>query len=84
MTEYHPAREYVLMGDAGMTFAQILASLTTAPAERFAASRKTGRIAPGFDADLTVLRGDPANDVRLLAAVQYTLRDGKTIYRAPR
>jgi imidazolonepropionase-like amidohydrolase len=84
MSEYDPTEEYALMNEAGMTFRQILGSLTTAPAERFGASKQLGRIAPGFVADLTVTRNDPAKDVRALAAVQYTLRDGKIIYRAPR
>ena len=67
-----------------MSFGQILASLTTAPAERFGASKQLGRIAPGLAGDLTVLRGDPSKDIRALAAVQYTWRDGKIIYRAQR
>ena len=79
-----PGEEYALMAGAGMSFRQILASLTTAPAERFGASMQLGRIAPGFNADLAVLRGDPSRDIRALAAVRYTLRDGKIIYRAPR
>jgi imidazolonepropionase-like amidohydrolase len=33
--EYDPTEEYTLMAQARMTFRQILASLTTAPAERF-------------------------------------------------
>jgi imidazolonepropionase-like amidohydrolase len=67
-----------------MTFRQILASLTVAPAERFGVFRQLGRIASGFSADLTVLRGDPSKEIRALATVQYTLRVGKIIYRAPR
>jgi imidazolonepropionase-like amidohydrolase len=82
--EYDPSEEYALMAGAGMSFRQILASLTTAPAERFGAIAQLGRIAPGFTADLTVVKGDPSMDVRALAAVQYTLRDGKIVYRAPR
>jgi hypothetical protein len=65
-----------------MTFSQILASLTTAPAERFGASKRLGRVAPGLAADLTILRNDPSKDIRALAAVQYTIRDGKVIYRS--
>lgn len=84
MTIYDPTDEYVLMAKAGMTFARILASLTTAPAERFGDSRRLGRIAPGFTADLTILRNDPSKDIRALAGVDYTLRDGKVIYRSPR
>ncbi|MBI4468590.1 MAG: hypothetical protein HY650_04620 [Acidobacteria bacterium] len=33
--DYDPSDEYTLMAEAGMTFRQILASLTTVPAERF-------------------------------------------------
>jgi Amidohydrolase family len=69
MTDYDPAEEYVLMTESGMSFRQILASLTTAPAERFGASKQLGRIATGFAADLTVLKGDPSKDVRALTAV---------------
>jgi len=70
------------MAAAGMSFRQVLASLTTAPAERFGESKQQGRIAPGLHADLVVLKDDPSKDIRALAAVQYTLRAGKIIYRA--
>jgi imidazolonepropionase-like amidohydrolase len=84
MSEYDPSDEYALMAEARMSFRQILASLTTAPAERFGASKQLGRIAPGLAADLTVLRDDPSKDIRAFATVQYALRDGKIIYRVPR
>jgi imidazolonepropionase-like amidohydrolase len=84
MTAYDPTEEYALMAKAGMTFPQILASLTTAPADRFGASTQLGRITPGLAADLTILRNDPSKDVRALAAVQYTMRDGTVIYRSSR
>jgi len=80
--DYDPADEYALMAQAGMTVRQILAALTTAPAERFGASRQLGKVEAGLAADLTVLKGDPSADVRALAAVQYTIRDGKIIYRS--
>lgn len=78
--DYDPSDEYALMADAGMTFRQILASLTTAPAEKFGESGRLGRIAPGLAADLVVLTRDPSRDVRAFAAVRYTIRDGKLIY----
>jgi imidazolonepropionase-like amidohydrolase len=80
--DYDPTEEYVLMAEAGMGFRQILASLTTAPAERFGESKKLGRIAEGLEADLAVLKDDPSRNIRALAAVQYTLRGGKIIHRA--
>jgi imidazolonepropionase-like amidohydrolase len=79
--EYDPGEEYALMAKAGMSFPQILASLTTAPAERFGDAHKSGRIAPGFQADLAVLAADPSRDIRALTKVQYTLRAGKILYR---
>ena len=84
VTVYDPTTEYVNMARAGMTFRQILASLTTAPAERFGVSNQLGRIALGLAADLTVLRNDPTKDIRALTAVAYTVRDGKVIYRSSR
>jgi imidazolonepropionase-like amidohydrolase len=84
MSEYDPSDEYALMAEAGMTFRQILASLTTAPAEKFGDSARLGRIATGLAADLTVLNQDPSRDVRALANVRYTVRDGKLIYEAPK
>jgi imidazolonepropionase-like amidohydrolase len=80
--DYDPSEEYALMAAAGMTFRQILASLTTAPAERFGDSNRLGRIAPGLEADLVVLRDDPAKNIQALTGVRYTVRAGKVIYRA--
>jgi imidazolonepropionase-like amidohydrolase len=77
-----PIEEYILMAQAGMSFQQILASLTTAPAERFGESKRLGRLALGLQADLVVLKNDPADNIRALTEVQYTLRDGKVIHRA--
>lgn len=82
MDDYDPTDEYQQMSRAGMTFAQILSSLTIAPAERFGAAGRTGRVAPGLDADLVVLAGDPATDVRAFSAVRYAVRGGRIVYQA--
>jgi imidazolonepropionase-like amidohydrolase len=82
MTDYDPSEEYLAMARAGMTFKQILKSLTTAPAERFGMSKRTGRIAPGMDADIVVLAGDPAQGVKAFSNVRYTLRKGRVVYQA--
>jgi imidazolonepropionase-like amidohydrolase len=81
VNDYDPTEEYELMAEAGMDYRQILASLTTAPASRFGAMN-VGRIARGAAADLTVLQSDPASDVRFFGKVVYTIREGKTIFRA--
>ena len=81
--QYDTTEEYELMAKAGMSFSQILDSLTTTPAKRFGYAAHSGRIAPGMDADLVVLRSDPAADVTALAHVVYTLRAGQWIFGKP-
>lgn len=82
MTDYDPAEEFAAMARAGLTPMQILASLTTAPAERFGESDKRGRISSGMQADLVVLSADPATDATNFAKVRYTVRGGRIVYSA--
>jgi imidazolonepropionase-like amidohydrolase len=81
ITDYDPTEEYLLMARAGMSFRQILAALTTSPAERFGFSNRTGRIAPNLDADVVIIAGDPELDITALSNVRYTVRKGQIIYR---
>src|SRR5690349_15048997 len=83
MTDYDPIDEYVLMARAGLSWKQTLASLTTAPAERFGESARRGRVAVGMDADVVVFGNDPLDDVRNFASVRYTIRGGRVIYPVP-
>jgi imidazolonepropionase-like amidohydrolase len=76
---YDTTLEYELMHRA-LSQRQILASLTTNPAQYFKAAKK-GRVEKGFDADVVVLDGDPTADVTNLAKVAYTIRAGKVIYQ---
>ena len=80
MTDYDPSEEYALMSKAGMTPMQILASLTTTPAEVFGESGSRGRVAAGMNADITVLSQDPADDVGNFSKVSWTIRKGRVIY----
>jgi imidazolonepropionase-like amidohydrolase len=80
--DYDPGEEYTLMASAGMSFRQILASLTTEPARRFGGAEELGCIAAGMKADLAVVNGDPSRDIRALSAVRYALRDGKIVFRS--
>jgi len=76
---YDTTSEYEYMARAGMSWRDILASLTTNPNAFFKAAN-TGRVEKGMDADLVVLEGDPAVDVRNFAKVAWTVRKGKVIY----
>lgn len=75
-------REFALLKRAGLTFPQILASLTTTPAERLGFAKTTGRLAKGMDADVVILDGDPAQDIMALSRVNATIRKGRIIYEA--
>jgi imidazolonepropionase-like amidohydrolase len=77
---YDTTEEYVQMARSGMTWRDILASLTTNPATFFKAGH-AGEVAESVKADLVVLSADPAKDVRNFAKVDYTIRSGKVIYR---
>ena len=80
MSDDDPADEYRLMAGAGLTPAQILASLTTAPAARWKEEARRGRVAAGQDADLVVLGGDPLADAKRFADVRCTIRAGEVLY----
>jgi imidazolonepropionase-like amidohydrolase len=80
MLDFDPTDEYVLMAKAGLSAADILASLTTSPAERWNESARRGRVAAGQDADLVVLGADPGDDVKNFANVRCVFRAGKLIY----
>jgi imidazolonepropionase-like amidohydrolase len=80
---YDTALEFTLMAQAGLDFRQILASLTTNPAQKFRESDRSGRIAKGMKADLVVLGADPRQDVTAFSKVRYTIRDGNVIYARP-
>ena len=79
---YDTAEEFRLMSRAGLSFRQILASLTTNPAHRFGDRDGRGRVAVGHEADLVVLAGDPDADVTSFSRVRCTIRGGNVIYRS--
>lgn len=76
------SEEFTWMSRAGMSFQQILASLTTNPATRFGYSKRSGTVAIGMDADLVLLDGDPANDITAFSRVHSVIRSGQLIYSA--
>jgi imidazolonepropionase-like amidohydrolase len=77
---FDTSEEFAWMSRAGMSFQQILASLTTNPAQRFGYSTRRGHIAEGMDGDLVVLRTDPAQGATAFSKVRYTILGGKIIY----
>jgi imidazolonepropionase-like amidohydrolase len=79
MADYDPSDEYALLAEAGMSFRDILASLTINPSSVFG-YENTGKIEPGMNADIVVLNHDPATDARNFSSVAYTIHKGQIIY----
>lgn len=82
LKDYDPTREYDQMHKAGLTWRDVLASLTTNPASFFKEMMKRGSVNQGLAADLTVLKGDITTTPTAFAQVRYTLRAGQVIYSA--
>ncbi|UXH78262.1 amidohydrolase family protein [Roseateles amylovorans] len=82
MEDSDPTEEYELLAQAGLRPMQILASLTTVPAERWKETARRGQLKPGLEADLVVLDGDPAVSVKHFAKVKCTVRGGRLIWAA--
>lgn len=80
MNDYEIEEELEQMQKADMSFDQILASLTTNPAQKFNFFDKTGVIRIGKNADLVILNKNPASDPRHFSSVYMTIHDGKIIY----
>lgn len=79
---YDTDLEYQLMAEAGMDWRQILASLTTAPAQRFGQADQRGRLQQGMAGDLVLLGSDPQSQPQALADVRMTVRDGRVLFDA--
>jgi imidazolonepropionase-like amidohydrolase len=81
LTDYDMAEEDRQLYLTGLSFRDVLAMLTTAPAQRFHVADQQGRIAPGMNGDLTILSSDPASgDPTAFTRVRYTVRDGRILY----
>jgi cytosine/adenosine deaminase-related metal-dependent hydrolase len=72
--------ELELYVEAGMTPAEALRTATSVPATVM--KRRSGRLLPGYDADLILVDGDPLRDIGALRRVAVTIRGG-TVVDAP-
>lgn len=79
---YDTQLEFQLMAAAGLDWRQILASLTTAPAQRFGQASVRGRLQEGLAGDLVLLGSDPQARIDAFADVRMTVRGGQVIYDA--
>jgi imidazolonepropionase-like amidohydrolase len=82
LPDFDPTAEYEFMSAAGLGWREILASLTTSPAQRFGEQDRRGRVAVGQAADLVVLGSDPVRGPRAFSDVRWTVRGGRVVYQA--
>jgi imidazolonepropionase-like amidohydrolase len=78
---YNSELEYQLLAKAGLSWRQVLASLTTSPARRFNEGNRRGQLKPGMDGDVVVLGADPSKDPQAFTDIRYTIRSGEVIYQ---
>jgi imidazolonepropionase-like amidohydrolase len=77
--QYDPTEEYRLLAEAGLTYDQVLASLTTNPA-RVWRDPAAGRLRVGNPGDVVLLADDPRSDMRNFARVRFLVRGGRIVF----
>ncbi|MCL4715965.1 MAG: amidohydrolase family protein [Hyphomonadaceae bacterium] len=70
------AREFQLLVEAGFTPMQTLRMATVDAADHLQLGNVTGRIAPGYAADIIAVDGDPTQDVATLMNVPFVMARG--------
>jgi imidazolonepropionase-like amidohydrolase len=81
LADGHNADELVCrVRDGGQRPMDALISATSAAARSLGMADRIGAVAPGLDADLVAVEGDPSTDVTALQRVAFVMRRG-TVYR---
>ena len=71
--------ELTLMVKYGMTPLEVIRAATVTAADCLGLSEVTGRVAPGYAADLIAVAGDPAERIEALADLKLVLVNGRVI-----
>jgi imidazolonepropionase-like amidohydrolase len=78
VVRYSPA---LLHGELGLSPAEALRTVTSAAAETIGLGHRKGRIAPGFDADILAVDGDPVADLAALHRIRAVYAGGTAVPR---
>jgi imidazolonepropionase-like amidohydrolase len=70
------ALEFTYMNQVGLAPADAIRSATVNAAALLGRSDRIGRLAPGMDADIIAVPGDPVADLRQMEKVQFVMRRG--------
>jgi imidazolonepropionase-like amidohydrolase len=76
------AREVELLVDYGMTPTDALRSATSIAATVLKMGDQVGKVAPGLEADLIAVSGDPTKEISAIRRVVLVMKDG-VIYKKP-
>ncbi len=68
--------------EVGQDPLRAIQSATSAAAESLGLGKEIGAIAPGMEADLIAVPGDPLKDIALLRSVEFVMKGGK-VFRGP-
>ena len=68
--------------EAGEDPLRAIRSATSGAAESLGLGKEIGSIAPGMEADLIAVPGDPLKDITLLRSVEFVMKGGK-VFRGP-
>jgi imidazolonepropionase-like amidohydrolase len=83
LTDYDVTEEYRQLYLAGLSYRDVLAMLTSVPAQRFRVGNHEGGIGPGMSGNLTILSVDPAlGDPAAFTKVRYAVRNGRILFAA--
>jgi len=74
------ATEFMLMHRYGMPVRDIITAATYTPAQAMGVAEKTGSIEAGKWADLTLLEGDPEEDMEAFRRVKAVYKMGRKVY----
>jgi hypothetical protein len=70
-------QEMALLTQAGFSPQQVLTMATANGAAALRLGDRTGRIAPGLEADMVLLRGDPVREIGNSRTIQWVMEDGR-------
>ena len=71
------------LAEAGLPAREVLEAATLRAARALGVEDRTGSIAPGKDADLIAIRGDPLRDVSALHRIELVVTRGRQVIPAP-
>jgi imidazolonepropionase-like amidohydrolase len=78
------AEEFVYrVRDAGETPMDAIVSATSTSAESLGLGKEIGTVAPGYDADLVAVEGDPLTDITAVRHVVFVMKGGKVYVDRP-